>query len=198
MDEATRQRIFEPFFTTRETGAGTGLGLSMVQGIVAQSGGYIDVDTKLGEGTTFSIYLPLRSGERTSAAASGNGTERAAGERETILVVEDRAEVRDYVVEVLKTSGYGVMEAADASEALRLAANTAAAIHLVLTDVVMPGISGIDLVKRLGGMKRGIKALFMSGYSDQNASLGALPDGSAFLSKPFSPAELVAKIQSVL
>ena len=197
MNEATRQRIFEPFFTTRETGAGTGLGLSMVQGIVAQSGGYIDVDTKLGEGTTFSIYLPLRSGEGTSAA-SAHGVERAAGECETILVVEDRAEVRDYVVEVLKTSGYGVLEAADASEALRLAANTAAAIHLVLTDVVMPGISGIDLVKRLGGVKQGIKALFMSGYSDQNASLGALPDGSAFLSKPFSPAELVTKIQSVL
>ena len=197
MDEATRQRIFEPFFTTKGPGEGTGLGLSMVQGIVGQSGGFINVYSEPGRGTTFRIYLPALAGapadeEKPAALPELRG-------KETILVVEDQDEVRRYAAAVLKGYGYRVMEAASAGEALLMCEREGARIHLVLTDVVMPFASGPELVTRLAILRPEIKALFMSGYTDNAvAHHEVLEEGAHFIQKPFSPEELVGKIRSVL
>jgi PAS domain S-box-containing protein len=196
MDETTRQRVFEPFFTTKGTGIGTGLGLSMVQGIVAQSAGYIAVDTAPGEGTAFKIYLPLRSGAVISTDAPPV-THTHEG-NETVLVVEDRPDVREYVSEALKERGYRVIEAANADEALTLCRREAAPIHLVLSDVMMPGISGVDMVDRLAKIQPGIKALFMSGYSEEVVRRKALHEASRFIQKPFTPDELAERVRTVL
>jgi signal transduction histidine kinase len=150
IDEVNRQRIFEPFFTTKEVARGTGLGLAMVQGIVAQSSGYVEVITKLSQGTEFKIYLPLRSGDKIqgeegapSASLSANANQIGGG---IILVVEDRLDVLQYVTEVLKTYGYHVIGASNAEEALKLSQAESTHIDLVLADAVMPGMSGVDLV----------------------------------------------------
>jgi CheY-like chemotaxis protein len=196
MDEATRQRIFGPFFTTKGAGIGTGLGLSMVQGIVAQSGGYIDVDTAPGRGTAFKIYLPLQEGATTNIETPA-AVPAVMGE-ETILLVEDRAEVRDYAAEVLRDYGYCVIEAANADEALGRCQRESARIHLVLADVMMPGTSGVDLVARLSKIQPGIKSLFMSGYSEDVVRDRVLLEGSRFIQKPFTPDELADKVRTVL
>jgi PAS domain S-box-containing protein len=196
MDEATRQRIFEPFFTTKGAGIGTGLGLSMVQGIVAQSGGYIDVDTAPGRGTAFKIYLPLQEGATANSEAPA-AVPALMGE-ETVLLVEDRAEVRDYAAEVLRDYGYRVIEAANADEALARCQRESARIHLVLADVMMPGTSGVDLVARLSKIQPGIKSLFMSGYSEDVVRDRVLLEGSRFIQKPFTPDELADKVRTVL
>ncbi len=148
MDEETRQRIFEPFFTTKEVGKGTGLGLSMVQGIVAQSGGYINVYSEPGQGTTFKIYLPALA--EAVADAGRPAAVPALGGKETVLVVEDQAEVRNYAVAVLKAYGYRVITAENAGEALLLCERERGRIHLVLTDVVMPNVSGRELAGAAG------------------------------------------------
>ncbi|MGP8243158.1 MAG: response regulator [Bryobacteraceae bacterium] len=197
MDEVTRQRIFEPFFTTKEAGKGTGLGLSMVQGIVAQSGGHINVYSELGQGTTFKIYLP-----RLTEAATDVEKPAAPAElrgKETILVVEDQEEVRRLAVAALEAYGYRVIEAPDAEAALMICEKESVRIHLVLTDVVMPQMNGRKLVDRLAKVRPGIKALFMSGYTD-NAILhhGVLGGGTEFIEKPFAPEELAGKIRAVL
>ncbi len=193
MNETTKQRIFEPFFTTKEAGVGTGLGLSMVQGIVIQSGGSIEVDTKPSQGTKFKIYLPLRAApEKMNSGECEPTPERSGGA--TILVVEDRAAVRKYVAEVLRTYGYEVIEAATAEEAVRQSESTK--IHLIVTDVVMPGMNGVELVAKLTKTRPSLKAVFMSGYPDYSGP--RLPNGSTFLQKPFSPEELAQKIQAVL
>jgi PAS domain S-box-containing protein len=197
MDEQTQRQIFEPFFTTKGAGQGTGLGLSMVQGIVAQSGGYINVYSEPGQGTTFKIYLPAPA--ETVADAGKPETVAALGGRETVLVVEDQAEVRAYAVAVLKAYGYRVVEAGNAGEALLLCERDGPRIDLVLTDVVMPNMSGRELAQRLGKLQLGIKVLFMSGYTDEViVNNGVLEEGAEFIQKPFSPEQLAGKIRAVL
>ena len=197
MDETTRQRIFEPFFTTKETGTGTGLGLSMVQGIVAQSDGWINVYSQPGDGTTFKIYLPAPA--ETIAAARTPVSVPVLGGQETVLVVEDQAEVRKYAVKVLKEYGYRVIAAENGDQALVLCEQDRDRIHLVLTDVVMPNMSGRELADRLKQMRPGMKVLFMSGYTDDIILRhGILEESAQFIEKPFSPEELARKIRSVL
>jgi PAS domain S-box-containing protein len=197
MDEATRRQIFEPFFTTKEVGKGTGLGLSMVQGIVAQSGGYVSVYSELGHGTTFTVYLPALA--EAMADAAKPSIVPAMGEGQTVLVVEDQAEVREYAATVLKTYGYRVVKAGNAGEALILCEQERGRIHLVLTDVVMPHVSGRELANRLEQLQPGIRVLFMSGYTDE-AILhhGVLEEGVAYIQKPFSPDQLAIKVREML
>ncbi|MFY9728188.1 MAG: response regulator [Bryobacteraceae bacterium] len=195
MDEETKNRIFEPFFTTKGIGKGTGLGLSMVQGIVAQSGGYIEVHSEEGKGTTFKIYLPALA--EVTADAEIREVVPAAGGKETVLVVEDQAEVRKYAVAVLKEYGYRVIPVENAGEALLRCEQEG--IDLVLTDVVMPHISGRELADRLKTLQPGIKVLFMSGYTDNIIGHhGVLEEGAEFIEKPFSPEELARKVRTAL
>jgi CheY-like chemotaxis protein len=197
MDEATRRRIFEPFFTTKPVGKGTGLGLSTVQGIVAQSGGHIKVYSEPGQGTTFKIYLPAVA-DLAADAASPAAVE-APGGSETVLVVEDLAEVRDYAVAALQAYGYRVLQAGNAGEALLICERERDRIHLVLTDVVMPNLGGPELASRLEKLRPGIKVLLMSGYTDNAISInGALDERAHFIEKPFSPEQLARKVRAVL
>ncbi len=197
MNEKTRRKIFEPFFTTKGVGQGTGLGLSMVQGVVAQSDGYIEVSSEPGHGTTFTIYLPRM--EETVADAGMSETIPAPGGKETVLVVEDHAEVREYAVTVLEAFGYRVIQAQNAGEALVLCERELRHIDLLLTDVVMPNVSGRELATRIERLKPGIKVLFMSGYTENViAHHGVLDAGTEFIQKPFSPGHLAAKIREIL
>jgi PAS domain S-box-containing protein len=197
MDEETRGHIFEPFFTTKEVGKGTGLGLSTIYGIVEQSGGHIEVASELGRGTTFKIYMP-----RVVGAQPDSGKPEAAaamGGRETVLVVEDHAEVREYAAAALGAYGYQVMEAANAEEALLLCDREGERIDLILTDVVMPGLSGRELADRLKQCGHGIKVLFMSGYTgDIVLHHGVLQKEAEFIQKPFGPDQLARKVREML
>jgi CheY-like chemotaxis protein len=199
MDDATRQRLFEPFFTTKEPGKGTGLGLSTVYGIVRQSGGHIWVYSEIGHGTTFKICLPVVAEEPEreappieAAAGGGHGAE-------TVLLVEDAPRVRAVVREILEMNGYRVLEAHDGQEAIGLSRQHGGPIHLMVTDVVMPQMSGRELAQHLGRSRPDMRVLFMSGYTD-NAIVrhGVLEAGTAFLSKPFTPDALAAKVREVL
>jgi PAS domain S-box-containing protein len=197
MDEATRRRIFEPFFTTKPSGHGTGLGLSMVQGIVVQSGGHISVYSEPGLGTTFKIYLPAVA-EAETVAVMPAGVAALAG-NETVLVVEDLAEVRDYAAAALKAYGYRVIQAGNAGEALLICEREFDRIHLVLTDVVMPDLGGPELAIQLKKLRPGIKVLFMSGYTDKAISInGGLDERVQFIEKPFSPEQLARKVRAAL
>ncbi len=197
MSEETRGHIFEPFFTTKEVGKGTGLGLSTIHGIVEQSGGCVEVASEPGRGTTFKIYMPrvvdapAESGEPEGAAAMG-GTE-------TVLVVEDQAEVREYAAAALGAYGYQVMVAANAEEALLICEREGERIDLVLTDVVMPGLSGRELADRLKTLRPGVKVLFMSGHTDDiMVHHGVLRKEAEFIQKPFGPAQLAMKVREML
>jgi len=197
MTVEVRARIFEPFFTTKSLGKGTGLGLTVVQGIVKQNGGHIVVDSKPGAGTTFTIYLPAAFG-RSNQVAQTEPETNARG-CETVLLVEDEETLRNLGAMVLETYGYKVVTAADGQEALRLAHRRQGKLDLLLTDVVMPGINGFELAAMLRNSQPGLKVLFLSGYTEEDIlSRGISNDGSAFLNKPFSPASLVAKIRQVL
>ena len=197
MDQETRQRIFEPFFTTKPAGHGTGLGLSMVQGIVVQSGGHINVYSEPGRGTTFKIYLPAVADAAADAALPAGVA--ALGGSETILVVEDMAEVRDYAVAALKAYGYRVIQAGTAGEALLICEREPDSIHLVLSDVVMPNVGGPELASRLEKLRPEIKVLLMSGYTDNAIAInGSLDDRVHFIEKPFSPEQLARKVRAVL
>jgi hypothetical protein len=192
MDEATRRQIFEPFFTTKEIGKGTGLGLATVQGIVAQSGGHINVYSEPGLGTCFKIYLPALTG--AAADAAGPAAAPAQGGKETVLVAEDQAEVRSYVVKVLEERGYRVIAAENAGQALRAFQREPEGVDLLLTDVVMPDLSGRELASQLG-----IKVLFMSGYTDDAiVRHGVVEEGVDFIQKPFSPDQLARKVREAL
>lgn len=196
MSEEVKAHLFEPFFTTREKG--TGLGLATVYGIVRQSGGHVRVDSEPGRGTTMEIYLPRLSGtadlqEETSTPAGFSGG------RETILVAEDEDMVRDLVCEILKRSGYTVLEARNGEEALEVAARHLDPIHLVVTDMVMPRMGGHDLAERLVPLRPEMKVLFMSGYTDKvSLHHRVLNREAAFLQKPFGPGTLTAKVREVL
>jgi two-component system cell cycle sensor histidine kinase/response regulator CckA len=198
MNEEIKAHIFEPFFTTRETGKGTGLGLATVYGIVRQSGGHIWVYSEENQGTTFKIYLPRARGAISWVARQPVMSDMPVGD-ETILLVEDDNSVRSLARRVLHSQGYTVLEAGNAYEALQVSAHHAGPIHLLLTDVVMPGASGKVLAEQLDQTRPDMKVLFMSGYTDDAiVHHGVLQAGIDFLEKPFSPMALAQKIRQVL
>jgi len=199
MTSDTVAHIFEPFYTTKESGRGTGLGLSTVYGIVKQSGGYIWVYSEPGKGTTFKVYLPrVEEGVEVSSSAEIPAPAARDG-KETILLVEDELAVRELTRMVLSKRGYSVLEALNPADAERLAGSHGSEIHLLLTDVVMPGMSGRELAKRLTARHRNLRVLYMSGYTDNViAEDGTLEEGVAFLEKPFTPQVLAQKVRETL
>jgi CheY-like chemotaxis protein len=199
MDEKTLARVFEPFFTTKPVGKGTGLGLSIVYGIVTQSGGYVRVESKPGKGSAFHVLLPGQAAAEGRESAKPQAAPTDAGGSETVLVVEDDDDLRDIIVESLRGYGYRVLTAASGAEALRLVAQFVGEVHLLLTDVVMPEMSGKELAERLRAAYPAMRVLFMSGYTDDtferyelSASQGAL------IEKPFAAERLVREIRAVL
>jgi two-component system cell cycle sensor histidine kinase/response regulator CckA len=205
MSADTVAHIFEPFYTTKESGRGTGLGLSTVYGIVKQSGGYIWVYSELNHGTTFKVYLP-RVEEAVEKGADSGGKPAAKelsalSGRETILLVEDEPALRELTRTVLAARGYNVIEASHAEEAERLASDRrdGGKIHLLLTDVIMPGVSGRELAKRVLARQPSMRVLYMSGYTyNVIAENGTLERDVAFLQKPFTPSALVENVREVL
>jgi two-component system cell cycle sensor histidine kinase/response regulator CckA len=197
MDQATQERIFEPFFTTKAQGKGTGLGLATVYGIVQQSGGIIELDSKLGEGTRFSLYFPA---VEAAIAAPGPTTGLATAPRgsETLLVVEDELTVRQLFTTVLRRLGYTVHEAISGTEAVRLFTDHAE-IQMIITDVVMPGMSGGELAQRVRATRPAARILFVSGYTDDKVvRRGVLHGEEDFLQKPFTPMELAQRVRAAL
>jgi CheY-like chemotaxis protein len=199
MTPEIKERIFEPFFTTKEKGKGTGLGLSIVYGIVQQSGGSIWVYSELGLGTTFKVFLPRIEEDAESLRPTAVPIKSLQGS-ETILVVEDEEIVRKLACKVLEKNGYRVLEASNGEEALHIVQKqNGNPIHLVVTDVVMPGLSGRQLVDRLVSLWPQTKALYMSGYTnDVIVHHGVLDPGIAFIQKPFTPDDLILKVRKVL
>lgn len=198
MDEETLSHVFEPFFTTKEKGKGTGLGLSTVYGIVKQSGGNIVVESKPGQGSKFKIYFPLVEQKADGVAGSLDAGEANHG-RETILLVEDEPAVRGLVHETLRLHGYTVLEARHGIEALMTGAKHQGPIHLLLTDVVMPQMSGPEVAEKIQVVRPGIKVLYMSGYPDHPVfEQGGIARSASFLPKPFTPNVLAKKVRDVL
>ncbi|HEX3853098.1 MAG TPA: ATP-binding protein, partial [Polyangiaceae bacterium] len=198
MDDETMARMFEPFFTTKDLGKGTGLGLSTVYGIVEQLNGFIRAKSALGQGTVFEVYFPER--ERTSMSAHPESIAPVArGGNETVLLVEDESQVRRLVFEVLQARGYKVLAAKDGLEAIPLEENYADRIDLLITDVVMPGMSGRELAKHVTAARPNTKVLFMSGYTDDAVLRhGVTGPGTAFLQKPFALEDLLRRVRALL
>jgi len=198
MDDVVRARIFEPFFTTKPVGKGTGLGLSTVSGIVEQSGGHVEVESLLGSGTTFRVLLPRYEG---AAIPEGPALPDPSPvpRRATLLVVEDEPSVRELACEILEAEGYEVLAASDGREALDAATRHAERIRLVITDVVMPQMGGLELVENLSGVLPEASVVFMSGYSESVVRGEArFAPGAGFLQKPFTPAELLRQAREAL
>jgi two-component system cell cycle sensor histidine kinase/response regulator CckA len=205
MDMETQARVFEPFFTTKEQGKGTGLGLAMVYGMVKQSGGHVWVDSKRDQGTTFTVCLPQPaepqpSGSRaTSRGATALRRTATAPGGETILVVDDEEAVRSSTRRALERAGYIVIPAADGADALRLFTEHDGAVQMVIADVVMPGLSGRELVGRLKIMSPNLPVLFVSGYTEEGVrTQGVLEPGAVYLAKPFTPDKLLRKVRELL
>jgi nitrogen-specific signal transduction histidine kinase len=199
MGPDTLARIFEPFFTTKEQGKGTGLGLSTVYGIIKQSDGYIWAYSEPGQGTTFKVYLPQVQGEVSVEAETVPAPVELPLGSETVLLVEDEDSVRNLVRTILRKNGYTVLEARHGAEALRVAIQHTGPIHLMLTDVVMPLMSGRQLAERLAPLRPDMKVMYMSGYTDQAiVHHGVLEPGTIFLQKPFTPNSLACKVREVL
>jgi two-component system cell cycle sensor histidine kinase/response regulator CckA len=198
IDPEIQSQIFEPFFTTKERDKGTGLGLATVYGVVKQSGGYITVDSEKGKGACFSVYLP-RVGQSVSTTETKAGQPASIRGSETILLVEDAEPLRKLAHMFLRDSGYNVLTAADGNQALEVARSHSGPIHLLLTDVVMPGINGRVLAERLAPRQPGMKVLYMSGYTDSFiAGHGVLEAGTHLLHKPFTQGVLARKVREVL
>ncbi len=197
MDEATRQRVFEPFFTTKEPGKGTGLGLSTVYGIVTQSGGSVSVRSAPGRGTTFSVYLPLSADTRPAAPEPVAPTPARAPVHACVLLVEDMDEVREVLALGLRGAGFDVVQAASAEQALALPAHVLEALGAVVSDVVMPGRSGVELIEQLLARRPRLRALLISGDLRQHDASG-LPAHVRFLQKPFTGQQLAAEVQVLL
>jgi two-component system cell cycle sensor histidine kinase/response regulator CckA len=198
MDEATKERIFEPFFTTKATGKGTGLGLSTLYGTVSQAGGNIWVYSEPGRGTTFKVYLPRAEDVVTKTAPQVTEEATHAG-HETILVVEDEPAVRGLIRKVLAGSGYAVLLARSAEEAVQVAEAHDGPIHLLLTDVLLPGTGGPELARRLGGARQDLRIAFMSGFTDDAMMhQGVLEPGMAFIEKPLTSRALLEKVRELL
>ncbi len=198
MDERTRQHIFEPFFTTKEKGKGTGLGLATVYGIMRQSDGWIEVASELGVGTSFNLYFPCIAASVSEDPCEPSCSDGPYG-GETILIVEDDAAVRHFTKTILVKYGYRILEAANGEEALQIAKKHSGDIHLLLTDVVLPGINGMEVSERLKALRPIVKVLFVSGYTaDVIARRGVLNPGVSLLDKPFTPDNLASKVREVL
>jgi two-component system, cell cycle sensor histidine kinase and response regulator CckA len=199
MTPEVEAHVFEPFFTTKESGKGTGLGLCNVYGVVKQSGGDITVTTAVGKGTAFHIYLPRFEGRPGEEESSHLLPAIRGGGHETVLLVEDEELVRVMLVEVLKSGGYAVLDARHGADALALGDQYVESIDLLVTDVTMPGFSGLELARRLGEKRPAMRVLFISGYSDQEAAQwGKLNQPVQFLQKPFHPDAFLAKVRQIL
>jgi two-component system, cell cycle sensor histidine kinase and response regulator CckA len=197
MDEQTRARVFEPFFTTKEPSLGAGLGLSMVYGVVKQSGGYVFVDSHPGQGSTFAIFLPTMPNEIHDAEPATRPHERTIGET-TILVVEDEDLVRRMTQRSLERAGYKVISASNADEALALSRSPTQPIHLLLSDIVMPGMNGRDLAVAMRHSRPSLRVLLMSGYAHVREGLAMDEVDFPFLQKPFTVRELVDRVSGLL
>jgi two-component system, cell cycle sensor histidine kinase and response regulator CckA len=199
MDQQTLSRIFEPFFSTKEVGKGTGLGLAMVYGIVKQHQGWIEVASRVGNGTTFKIFLPAVAKAGDSAPAQNDGTGIVRGGRETVLLVEDEPVLREMVREVLTQYRYTVLEASCGAEALRIWDEHDGKIDLLLTDMVMPeGMTGRDLASQLKKRKPALKVIYSSGYSSEIMGKDFGQNDTAFLAKPYLPPQLAQKVRECL
>ena len=197
MDAATLAHVFEPFFTTKPMGKGTGLGLSTVYGIVKQSGGSIQVDSEVGRGTEFRIYLPATTGDTRRPARPDVG--QVAGGSETILVAEDETDLRELTRIFLESYGYKVFAAGNAEQAIRTAEELREPIHLLLTDVIMPGMSGRQLAEKILNTRPGTKIVYMTGYTDDMVMQHkVLEPGVQLLQKPFSKTDLALKVRATL
>jgi CheY-like chemotaxis protein len=199
MSPEIQAHIFEPFFTTKEVGQGAGLGLATVHGIVTQTGGRIEVDSAPGKGTTFRVFLPGAADEagREDAALTPAPSE-TRGE-ETVLLVEDESAVRAFIAKVLCRRGYRVIEAADGDQAIDTAHGHAGVIHLLVTDLVMPGMTGRELARFMTHERPGLRVLFISGYSEERVEQrGSESVSEAFLQKPFTPVALARQVRQVL
>ena len=193
-----KDHIFEPFFTTKGVGEGTGLGLSTCYGIVTQNGGFIDVDSELGQGACFKIFLPATD-ESSNAVLKDDREDDLPRGAETVLLAEDDSTVRAMVTEILQEKGYRVLEAANGDEALRVAQAQTEGIDILVTDVVMPNVGGPELSKRLRTAHPDVKVLFTSGYTEGVMfHFDDLPPGADFLRKPFMPDAMAVKVREVL
>jgi two-component system, cell cycle sensor histidine kinase and response regulator CckA len=198
MDPETRAHVFEPFFTTKEVGRGTGLGLSTVYGIISQSGGYLGVESELGRGTTLQIFLPW-IGAAPEVVAPATDVSPPAQGSETVLVVEDEGVLRGVVSKFLRRFGYNVLAARHGGDALLLCERHPDPIHLLLTDVVMPQMSGRELAERLASLRPDMRVLFMSGYTaDELDNHGGPELPGPLLQKPFNPMVLAHKVRELL
>ena len=197
MDQQTQAHIFEPFFTTKPVGKGTGLGLATVYGIVKQSNGHIEVQSTPGRGSSFQVYLPAEV-QACAALEPGKEPADAVFSGETVLVVEDAEPLRVLICEALKASGCTVLSAPEAQEALRILNQQKDVIHMLITDVIMPGMNGPALAKQVRELRPGIKILYMTGYSGEFVRSDMLIPGVSFIQKPFTPADLRRKIRKML
>jgi CheY-like chemotaxis protein len=198
IDAEVRAQIFEPFFTTKETGKGTGLGLATVLGIVEQSGGVIHCESQLGEGTTFTIFLPAVAEAVDQGARPAGGLAKAPKGSEVILLVEDEDAVRRLAQKVLEASGYVVLEARNGREGLALCESHQGPIDLLISDVVMPELGGRELAEGALKLRPGLKVMFMSGHTQDVVLKEGVRKGTAFLQKPFTPVGLAQKVRETL